>query len=102
MRHVLLDVNVVLDVLLERKPHVTAAAALWTTVETGAARASLAAHAITTIHYLIARERGRAVARDSVEALLSIFGVAAVDERVVQLALGSASSDFEDAVSAAA
>ncbi len=102
MRHVLVDVNVVLDVLLDRRPYVAAAAALWAALEKGAARGSLAAHAVTTIYYLISREHGRVTARDSVGALLSVFGVAPVDEHVLQLALGASAPDFEDAVSAAA
>ncbi len=53
MKRVLFDVNVVLDVLLDRKPHADASAAAWAAVETGTAEGFLAAHAVTTIHYLI-------------------------------------------------
>ena len=49
MKRALFDVNVVLDVLLDRKPHVEASAAAWAAVETGAAQGLLAAHAVTTI-----------------------------------------------------
>ena len=58
MRRILLDTNVVLDVLLDRHPHAQASAALWAAVETGIAEGMLAAHAITTIHYLIRKEKG--------------------------------------------
>ena len=50
MKRVLFDVNVVLDVLLDRRPQTDASAAAWAGVETGAAKGLLAAHAVTTIH----------------------------------------------------
>ena len=93
---------VVLDVLLDRKPHVEASAAAWAAVETGMAEGLLAAHAVTTIHYLVQKEAGAAKARGIVSAILRVFGIAAVNSAVIQEALQLSCSDFEDAVTAAA
>ena len=102
MKRVLFDTNVVLDVLLDRQPYVEASAAAWAAVETGVAEGMLAAHAVTTIHYLVRKERGNAKARRIVSAILRVFGVAAVDAAVLQEALELPWPDFEDAVTAAA
>jgi predicted nucleic acid-binding protein len=102
MKRVLLDVNVVLDVLLDRRPFATAASLVWSAVEEGKAVGLLSAHALTTIHYLNAREVGPRDARDTTEALLSVFEVAAVDGPVLNAALALEWNDFEDAVTAAA
>jgi predicted nucleic acid-binding protein len=102
MRRVLFDTNVVLDVLLDRQPHAEASAAAWAAVETGIAEGMLAAHAVTTIHYLIQKEMGNVKARRIVSAILRVFGVAGVDGEVVQEALQLPFTDFEDAVTAAA
>jgi predicted nucleic acid-binding protein len=102
MKRVLLDTNVVLDVLLDRKPHAAASAAVWAAIEAGAAEGLLAAHAVTTIHYLLRRELGMAKARRTLGAMLRVFGVAPVDGAVIQDALRSPGGDFEDAVTAAA
>ena len=102
MKKVLIDTNVVLDVLLDRQPHADASVAVWAAVETGPAQGLLAAHAVTTIHYLIRRELGLARARRTISAMLRVFNVAAVDGPVFQAALGLPLSDFEDAVTAAA
>jgi predicted nucleic acid-binding protein len=102
MKRILFDTNVVLDVLLDRKPHATASAAAWERVETGVVEGLLAAHAVTTIHYLVRKEKGAAKARRIVSAVLKVFGIAAVDSAVVQEALQSSLADFEDAVTAAA
>ena len=102
MKRILFDTNVVLDVLLDRQPHVEASAAAWAAVETGISEGMLAAHAVTTIHYLVRKEVGNVKARRIVTAILRVFGVAAVDGAVVQEALQLPFSDFEDAVTAAA
>jgi predicted nucleic acid-binding protein len=102
MKRLLLDVNVVLDVLLDRDPHAETSAALWAAVEDGRAEGLLSAHAVTTLHYLNARSVGPKMARETTESLLSVFDVAAVDERVLAAALGLGWTDFEDAVTAAA
>ncbi len=102
MRRVLFDVNVVLDVLLNRRPFAEASAAVWRAVEVGRAEGLLSAHAVTTLHYLNARQVGAKQARDTTEALLSVFEVAPVDEAVLRAALALDWRDFEDAVTASA
>ncbi|MEI6245318.1 MAG: PIN domain-containing protein [Acidobacteriota bacterium] len=102
MKRVLIDVNVILDVLLNRKPHVGFASAVWAAVEEGRAEGLLSAHAVTTVHYLNARAAGERTARETTDALLSVFGIATVEEGVVRTANAFAWKDFEDAVTAAA
>lgn len=102
MRRVLIDTNVVLDVLLDRRAHVEASAAVWAAVERGSVEGMLAAHAVTTIHYLIRKELGTAKAKRTLSAVLRVFKVAAVDAGAIQDALELDLSDFEDAVTVSA
>ena len=99
---VLVDVNLCMDVLLERAPFAEAAARLWEAVERGEVEGLLPAHGVRTIHYLVAREKGGPTARRLVSDLLRVFGVAPVDEAVLTAALALNWRDFEDAVCAAA
>lgn len=99
---VLVDVNVILDVLLQREPHVSGSGAVWAAVEAGAVQGLMAAHAVPTIHYLVRKELGSARAKRTMTAILRVFGVAPVDEPVLREALELPSADFEDAVTAAA
>jgi predicted nucleic acid-binding protein len=101
VKRILFDTNVVLDVLLDRQPHAKASGAVWVAVETGAAEGILAAHAVTTIHYLARKERGNTKARRIILAIMSVLSVAAVDGAVIQEALEFPMGDFEDAVTAA-
>lgn len=102
MKRLLIDVNLVLDVLLDRKPHAEAASAVWAAVETGRAVGYLPAHAVTTIHYLNAKAAGAKTASATTQALLSVFDVAVVDEAVLRSAAALGWRDFEDAVTTAA
>lgn len=49
MNRLLIDINVVLDVLLDRQPHVEASAALWAAVENERVEGWIAAHGVTTV-----------------------------------------------------
>jgi predicted nucleic acid-binding protein len=102
MTRLLVDTNVVLDVLLDRQPHAESSVAIWASVETGQSQGFLAAHAITTIHYLIQRELGAAKAKQLMALMLRVFRVATLDGVVVEKALRLPMADFEDAVTAAA
>lgn len=102
MKRVFIDTNVVLDVLLERKPHLVASAVVWDAVEAGKAEGYLAAHAITTIHYLAQKQLDSRRAKRLIVSLLQVFRVAAVDGDVLRDALEYETKDFEDAVSMAA
>lgn len=102
MKRLLLDLNVFLDVVLDRPPDADVAAALWAALERGQARGMIPAHGVTTIFYLLEKSRGAAFAREGVERLVHVFNVAPVDEDVVRRALALAWPDFEDAVCAAA
>ena len=102
MRKILVDTNVILDVLLDRRPHAEASAAIWSLVETGAAEGLLAVHAITTIHYLIQKQVGEMKATRAIAAILKVFDVAPIDFKVIEAAIQLHLPDFEDAVTASA
>ncbi|MFO7893922.1 MAG: PIN domain-containing protein [Longimicrobiales bacterium] len=97
----LLDINVVLDVVLAREPWAADSARLLAAVERGDHEGWVAAHTVTTVHYLVARARGRKAAALAVADLLDVVGVAAVGEDELRRALLMDLPDFEDGVQAA-
>lgn len=98
----LIDANVVLDVLLGRSPWNAEAQVLFDRVASGAVVGLVAAHTLTTIHYLVERAKGRATARATVRDLLALFEVASVGREELQRAQTLGTGDFEDAVQVAA
>lgn len=97
----LLDVDVVLDVLTDRRPWADASARILHRVERGEATGCLAAHTVTALHYLLSTHRGPEVAREKTGLLLRLFEIVPVDEDRLLQALGLPMADFEDAVQAA-
>lgn len=95
---VLFDTNVVLDLLLDREPHAEAAADLFARVESGGISGYIGATTVTTIHYLASKAVGTRRARTLIDRLLNLVEVAPVSRAVLESALESRISDFEDAV----
>jgi predicted nucleic acid-binding protein len=102
MTRILLDTNIVLDVLLDRRGHAEASTRVWAAIENGRAEGVLAAHAVTTIHYLVQKELGATHAKRVVSAVLRVLRIASVDSAIMQEALQLPFADFEDAVTATA
>ena len=92
------DTNVVLDVLLNRDPHVVVAAKLFALVDNGKVRGAICATTATTIYYIATKSFGRRRALTQVHDLLNLFEVALVDRVVLDSALDLDFGDFEDAV----
>ncbi|MCX6364088.1 MAG: PIN domain-containing protein [Actinobacteria bacterium] len=96
--NVLFDTNVILDVLLEREPHIDAASKLFALVDNGRITGSICATTATTVYYIAAKSFGKRRARDQVHGLLGLFEVAPVGRDVLDSALDIDFSDYEDAV----
>lgn len=94
----IVDTNVVLDVLLERKPFVNAAVEVFCLVEESRIEAFLCATTITTLDYLLNQSLPTSKARNALRKLISLFEIATVNRPVIERALDSKISDFEDAV----
>lgn len=95
---VLYDVNVLLDVLLQRAPFHLTAAKLLAAAEQSQVHGFLCSSSVTTIYYLIVQHMEPLAAKQIIQRLLQIFDLAPVDRLVLQSALQSAITDFEDAV----
>lgn len=95
---VLFDTNVVLDVLLDREPHVDPASKLFSLVDSGRIDGAVCATTITTIYYIAAKSFSAAKAKKEIQTLLAMFEGASVDKQVLDAALQLAFPDYEDAV----
>jgi predicted nucleic acid-binding protein len=94
----IVDTNVVLDVLLDRRPFVEPAARLFALIERSKIEASVCATTLTTVHYLLTQSLSREEGRRALQGLLELFEIAPVNRPVLEGALQSKIEDFEDAV----
>ena len=95
---ILVDTNVVLDLLLDRSPFSDSAARIFSLVEHSKVEAVLCATTVTTIDYLLTRSLPRDAAKQALQRLLELFEIAPVNRSVLEEALQSRMTDFEDAV----
>lgn len=95
---ILFDTDVVLDVLLNRRPHAPLASRLMVEVERRRLEGLLGATTITTVHHLAARVVGAARARKHVRTLFELFDIAPAGRDVLRNALDLGFKDYEDAV----
>jgi predicted nucleic acid-binding protein len=93
---VLLDLNVILDVLLNRAPWVTDSAATWDAHRAGEVVAHVAAFAVPTVFYVMRRQSDLSRAHEGVRICLESLEIAPVGRSTLQLARRQAGSDYED------
>ena len=96
--NILFDTNVVLDVMLDRVPFSEPASHLLSLVEQGDITGFICATTVTTIHCLATKDLGKDHAQNQIKNLITLFDIAPVNRPVIEDALKSKFSDFEDAV----
>ncbi|HEU4457158.1 MAG TPA: PIN domain-containing protein [Longimicrobium sp.] len=97
----LLDINVVLDVALNRQPWAADAAQILNAADTARVVGYVAGHTITTAFYVISKAQGSQAALVAVSDLLRFLDVVAVEKADLHQAIALGMRDFEDAVQAA-
>jgi predicted nucleic acid-binding protein len=95
---VLLDLNVVLDVILNRQQFLADSLAVWNAQQSGEFEGFLAATEFTNLFYIVERLAGNSKARSAVGVCLNAFTVVAVDRTVLHAAESLSGTDFEDNV----
>ena len=96
--HVLVDTNVAIDWLNDRKPWSDEAKPLWDSRDAGLIDLYLAASVLTDIFYILRKPLGNDGAKRAIERCLATCGLLPIDEVVIRKALSLAGHDFEDNV----
>ena len=99
---ILLDTDVLIDVALDRAPHVDAAAELLDYLEHAPRRVFVAWHTLSNFYYLVRPVRGGAAAKDFIEGLTDFVTVAPTETESLRYATSLSMRDFEDAMQVAA
>ncbi|NJL86426.1 MAG: PIN domain-containing protein [Leptolyngbyaceae cyanobacterium SM1_1_3] len=102
MRQVLFDSDVLIDVLAQRQPFVTASAQALNRATQPKVQGFVSGHAVTNIFYILRRQVGSETARELVSRLLQHLQVASITDEVIRAGLQSSITDFEDAVTSEA
>ena len=94
----IIDTNVILDVLLRREPFFNDSAQVLDQAERGKYTAWICATTVTTLFYLVRRHLSTSETIERLKDLTAICSIAPVNQSVIDSALQSRFSDFEDAV----
>jgi predicted nucleic acid-binding protein len=95
---ILIDVNICLDLLLDRKPFIEDSGHIFELGEKNKINLLLSAVSIDTLFYVIRLASGVAKATETIRALLKITNIAPVTAEIIDKALVANWNDLEDAI----
>ena len=95
---VLIDTNIVLDVLLNRKPYVENALKVFRQAEKGSIEAYITASSITDLVYILRKAYSLTEIKTHLKEMLQFIKLAGINPSMINDALDNDAPDFEDAV----
>ncbi len=98
MRHVFIDTDIILDLLLERRPFFEASAGLFMELQAKRLTGSVSPLIFSNLSYILRKELSKEEALGALRKLRLLVGVLPIDSKVVDRALASSFTDFEDAL----
>ena len=98
MNKVFVDTDVILDLLARRIPHFHFSALLFTLAEMKKLELYTSPLILTNTFYILRKQLGNEVAKNSLRKLRILLNIIDSSESVVDKALNSDFSDFEDAI----
>ncbi len=96
--HVFIDADVILDLLLERQPFFDASASLFMKLQQGELAGSVSPLIFSNLYYILRKELSKGEALAALRKLRLLVDVLPIDGAVVDQALASSFTDFEDAM----
>jgi predicted nucleic acid-binding protein len=93
-----LDINVLLDIFLNREQHVEYSSRVFQLVELKQHQGFVSAISYPTLHYILSKQISSSRSKEILIKIRTILQIAPVDKKVIDLALNSDFSDFEDGV----
>lgn len=93
---VLFDLNVLLDLFLNRSPWAVEASSLWLAHANGFIKGHVSAASVPTLFYVMSRQLSRERAFQGVDDCVQTLHVVSVDRQTIARARSLAGNDFED------
>ena len=98
IRKVFVETDIIYDLLAKREPFYLPAARLFTLADEGKIRIFISALSLPNIHYLISKQTSAEEATKTLRRFKILVHVTPLDEKIIDQALNSDFSDFEDAI----
>ena len=98
MERILVDTNVVLDLLGNRKEFLQEAKELFTLGDKGEVKLCVSSLTVATTYYILSQRLKVAETRKIIRRFKVLVEVLGVDDKIIELSLDSEYKDFEDAI----
>jgi len=96
--HLFVDSDIILDLLFNREPFSDYTKILLAESDIRKIKLSTSTLAIANIHYIHSKQTNSAVTRDTLKTIVKIINILPFESDIVNLALNSPFTDFEDAI----
>ena len=96
--NILVDTNIILDVLANRKPFYNASARIWSLAECGDITAFISVISYNNVYYIIRKVAGKEKAREAMRMMRDVFSTVGADNQMINQSIDSDIDDFEDAI----
>jgi len=97
-KKVFVDTDIIYDLLGKRDPFYLAAAQLFTLADEGKIQIYISALSLANLYYLISKQKSEEEAKEILRKFKVLVHVAPLNDKIIDLALNSDFSDFEDAI----
>ena len=98
MEKVFVDTDVVLDLLSARQPHYNSAAELFSLADKGSIKLFVSSLSFANVNYILSKQFASDQARKKLLNFKTLVSILPVNDKIIELALGSDFKDFEDAI----
>jgi predicted nucleic acid-binding protein len=95
---IFVDTDIIYDLLAKREPFYQSAAQLFTLADEEKITITVSALSFANIHYLVSKHLSDQKAKHILRTFRILVHIAPIDDKIIDLALNSDFTDFEDAV----
>jgi predicted nucleic acid-binding protein len=98
MIKILIDTNIILDIVLKRKPFFIESARIFEKIDDKLVEGSVTATSITDLYYIASKQTDKTQAKNFLIDLIQVVNIIGIDKEIVVEAIESDMKDFEDAI----
>jgi predicted nucleic acid-binding protein len=98
MTDLFIDTDVIIDFLIDRKPHSREAAIIFTLIEQKKLKGYASSLTFSNLYYVLRKFESHNKVISKLDCLSKILSILKVDEQTIKNALASGFSDFEDSI----
>jgi predicted nucleic acid-binding protein len=95
---IFVDTDIIYDLLAKREPFYQSAAKLFTLADEEKITIDVSALSFANIHYLVSKQLSNQKAKHILRTFRILVHIAPIDDKIIDLALNSDFTDFEDAI----